>query len=99
MPVKDMRIISRKPLREFLEKEKQARIPLDNWYRIALKATWRNLAEVKTDYSSAELVGKYIIFNIGGNKYRLAVKIEFLKQSIYIKHVLTHKQYDKISFK
>jgi mRNA interferase HigB len=86
-------------LREFWETEKPSEIPLDTWYRIALRADWRNFAEVKTDFPSADLVGKYIIFNVGGNKYRLAVKIEFLKQTIYIKNVLTHKQYDKISFK
>ncbi len=94
-----MRIISRRTLREFWEKEKQAEIPLDTWYRTVLKKTWQNLVELQADYPSADLVGKYIVFDIGGNKYRLVVKIEFLKQTIYIKHVLTHKQYDNISFK
>ncbi len=94
-----MRVISKKALREFWETEKQAEIPLDNWYRAALRSDWQNFAEVKTDYPSADLVGEYVIFNIGGNKYRLVVKIEFLKQLIFIKNVLTHKEYDKISFK
>ena len=91
-----MHIISRKALREFWLREKEAETPLDNWFRIANKATWRNLAEIKTDYHHADLVGNLVIFNIGGNKFRLAVKIEFEKQLIFIKYVMTHKEYDKI---
>src|SRR5215210_208796 len=94
-----MRVISKRRLREFWETEKQAELPLDTWYRTALKAKWQNLSEVKSDYPSADLVGKCVVFNIGGNKYRLIVKIEFLLQTIYIKFVLTHKEYDKDTWK
>ncbi|HLM00992.1 MAG TPA: type II toxin-antitoxin system HigB family toxin [Pyrinomonadaceae bacterium] len=90
-----MRVISKRRLREFWETEKQAELPLDTWYRTALKASWQNLSEVKADYPSVDLVGKCLVFNIGGNKFRLIVKIEFLLQVIYIKFVLTHKEYDK----
>jgi len=94
-----MRIISKKRLREFWETEKQSEIPLDTWHKSVSKKIWQNLADLQADYPSADLVGKYVVFNIGGNKYRLVVKIEFLKRTIYIKYVLTHKQYDNISFK
>ncbi len=90
-----MHIISRKRLREFWEKHSDSETPLDNWYRIAKSATWQNFAELQETLPSADLVGKCIVFNIGGNKYRLIVKIEFRKQQIYIKFVLTHKEYDK----
>jgi mRNA interferase HigB len=69
--------------------------PLDNWYRRARKARWQNLADVKIDYPHADLVGTCTVFNIGGNKYRLVVKIVYRAQAIFIKHVLTHKDYDK----
>ena len=39
------------------------------------------------------------VFNIGGNKYRLIVKIEYKLQTIYIKHVLTHDEYNKEKWK
>jgi mRNA interferase HigB len=89
-----MHIISRKKLREFWESEKRAETPLDNWYRVAKKASWKDLTEVCADYPYADLFGKCIVFNVGGNKYRLITKIEFLKQAIYVKFVLTHKEYD-----
>lgn len=94
-----MHIISRKALLEFGETEKQAVVPLDNWYRTAKKAVWKNLIEVQDNYPHADLVGKCTVFNIGGNKYRLITKIEYLKQAIYIKSVLTHVEYDKDSWK
>lgn len=94
-----MRIISRKLLREFWQANKDAEIPLKNWYKTAQQATWQNLAEIREDCPSADLVGRCTVFNIGGNKFRLIVKIEFLKQKIYTKFVLTHKEYDKDKWK
>lgn len=94
-----MHIISRKLLKEFWQENKDAEIPLDNWFKIAQKATWQNLVEIREDFPHADLVGHCTVFNIGGNKYRLIVKIEFLKQKIYTKFVLTHKEYNKDKWK
>ena len=91
-----MHIISKRALTEFWTTHSQSEAPLDYWYRIAKKATWRNLVEVQKDFPSADLVGVLVVFNIGGNNYRLAVKIEFEKQLVFVKHVLTHKEYSKI---
>ncbi len=90
-----MNVVSRKTLREFWEENKQSEIPLDTWYRIAKKATWQNLVEVQNDFSHADLVGKCVVFNIGGNKFRLIAKVEFQKQVIFIKFILSHSEYDK----
>jgi mRNA interferase HigB len=92
-------VISRKALKAFAERHRDAAEPLDNWYKRARKAHWQSLAEVKADYSHADLVGRCTVFNIGGNKYRLATKISYIGQAIYIKHALTHKEYDKGEWK
>lgn len=94
-----MHIISRKLLREFWQENKDAEVTLTSWFRLANKATWQNLTEVKESFPHADLVGRCTVFNIGGNKYRLVVKIEFLKQKIFTKFVLTHKEYDKGKWK
>jgi len=94
-----MHIVSRRRLREFWEKEKEAEMPLDAWYRTAKKADWKTIADVREVYPHADLVGACVIFNIGGNKYRLITKFEFLKKTVYIKFVLTHKEYDKAAWK
>lgn len=94
-----MNVISRKRLKEFAEQHKPAAEPLDNWYKRARKAAWQNLVEVQADYPHADLVGKCTVFNIGTNKYRLITKIVYRAQAIYIKNVLTHKEYDKEGWK
>ena len=55
--------------------------------------------EVQSDYPSAESVGSFTVFNIKGNHYRLIVSIDYLAQTIYIKYVLTHAEYDKEQWK
>ena len=69
--------------------------PLSAWYKVAKISTWRNLAEVKAIYSTADYTDELTIFNIGGNKYRLIVKIEYAFRAIYVAHVFTHAEYDK----
>ena len=82
-----------------MEREGRGAQPLDDWYRIAKKAKWRNLAEVRAVYPHADLVSRCVVFNIGGNKYRLIAKIAFHRHVIYIKYILTHKEYDQGGWK
>jgi mRNA interferase HigB len=92
-----MNIISRKPLRDFVTKHALAKTPLDAWYHEAKRARWKNFADVRATYGSADVVpGNRVIFNIGGNKYRLIVKVAYKTGSLYVKFIGTHKAYDKI---
>ena len=90
-----MHIISRKKLREAAEKHGDLNEPLDVWYRIAKKAAWKNLMEVRRTFPPADLVGKFTVFNIKGNAYRLITEINFWTGRIFLRHVLTHGEYSK----
>jgi len=94
-----MNIISKKPLVEFWKRYPEAKSSFEFWYRTAKKAKWQNLIEVKTDFPHADLVGVCTIFNIGGNNYRLIVKISYRTQNIFVRYVLTHAEYDKGIYK
>jgi mRNA interferase HigB len=94
-----VRVISRKALLEFATRHKDAAEPLDNWYRRTSKAAWQNLADARLDYPHADLVGTCVVFNIAGNKYRLITRIFFRSKKVYIRSVLTHKDYNKGSWK
>ena len=94
-----MRVISRKALREFGARHPDAGVPLGIWFRIARKATWKSLVDVRKTYPHADLVGPYTVFNIKGNAYRLIVKIEYQFGLIFIRHVLTHPEYDQGAWK
>lgn len=90
-----MRIISKKGLRKFWQKHPDAEHPLLNWHKITRKAHWDNLTDVRKDFSHADPVGICVIFNVGGNRYRLITKINFGLQIVFIRFVLTHKEYSK----
>ncbi|MCA1579741.1 MAG: type II toxin-antitoxin system HigB family toxin [Acidobacteria bacterium] len=94
-----MRIISKRRLREFWQKNPDAETSLRFWHSVSKRVIWRNPAEMKRDFAFADLVGNCTVFDIKGNYYRLIVKIEYAKQTIYIKHVLSHKEYDKEKWK
>lgn len=94
-----MRVISKKRLREFWLVNPAAQLPLDNWYRVAKKATWQSIAEVRAVFPHADAAYDCTVFNIGGNKYRLIVELRYDRQVIYVKHVLTHKDYDQGAWK
>lgn len=94
-----MHVISYRRLREFAQKHTNCREALDSWYKIANKAHWSNLVEVQSVFPRAEAVGNFTVFNIKGNSYRLIVSIDYEKQLIYVKYILTHAEYDKESWK
>jgi mRNA interferase HigB len=90
-----MHIISRKKLREFCAEHPEAEQPLDHWYTAVRNACWRNFADLRATFGSADIVEKFVVFNIGGNKYRLIAHVYYDDAVLLIRHVLTHEQYDK----
>ena len=94
-----MRIVSHRRLKEFYEASghEDAKVPLERWYEIVEEAEWKNFAEVRSLFPSADFVGnQHYVFNIGGNKYRLVVVIKFIMGYVFIRWVGTHSEYDKI---
>ncbi|WGV24944.1 type II toxin-antitoxin system HigB family toxin [Halotia branconii] len=90
-----MHVISYRSLKEYAENHADCRNSIDNWYKVASKANWSNLVAVQSVFPKAEAVGNFTVFNVRGNKYRLIVSIDYEKQLIYIKYILTHAEYDK----
>ncbi len=90
-----MHIISRKRLKEAARRHPDLESPLDTWFRIAKRAAWRNLADVRQTYPSADRVEKYTVFNVKGNAYRLIAEINYRTKRVFIRHVLTHQEYDE----
>jgi mRNA interferase HigB len=94
-----MRIISRKTLRLFWEKPEyaDAEQPLKAWFREATNADWASPAAIKAAFGNASIVGNNrVVFNIGGNKYRLVVRVNYPYRVMYVRFVGSHAQYDRI---
>lgn len=94
-----MHIISRKMLQQFWDKHPDAESALRRWYKIVAQTTFHNLTHLRQTFPSADNVGDLIVFNIGGNKYRLIASVHFNRGKIYVRHVLTHEEYDRGAWK
>jgi mRNA interferase HigB len=95
-----MHIITRAALKRFSEKHPEAYRPLDRWFRRAKHAQWTSFAEIRKEYGKrVDQFGPLLIFDIGGNKFRLIVKPEYDWGKLYIRHVLTHAEYSQGTWK
>jgi mRNA interferase HigB len=90
-----LRIISRKKLLVAAKGQGNLAGPLDVWYRIAKRADWTSLKDVRRDFPSADAVGKYTVFNIKGNEYRLISLMFYRSKKLFIRDVITRAEYDK----
>ena len=94
-----MHIITRKRLIEFATKHPDCSTALESRYRIVKRTDFNSFAELRQTFPSADKVGNLTVFNIGGNKARLIAVIHYNTHRIYIRHILTHKEYDRGSWR
>jgi mRNA interferase HigB len=95
-----MRVIAKRTLREFWQSSPQygdAQGSIEAWHAETAKASWRTPQEVKAQFRSASVLkGGRVVFNIAGNKYRLVVAFDYVRQACFVKFIGTHEQYDRI---
>lgn len=89
-----MHVITRKRILDFSIKHPDCVSALDAWYRIVKHTRFTSFAELRRTFPSADQVANLTVFNIGGNKVRLIAAVHYRAQRIYIRHILTHKEYD-----
>ena len=92
-------IITRRRLLEFAKKHPDCSAALESWYRIVKRTDFNSFAELRQTFPSADKVGNLTVLNIGGNKARLIAAIHYNTHRVYIRHVLTHKEYDRGSWR
>lgn len=94
-----MRIIAKSTLRKFWETPQynDAQGPLESWHDEVANAQWKSPHDVKAHFGNASTLGNNrVVFNIGGNKYRLIVEIQYRVGIVWVKFIGTHSQYDEI---
>ena len=94
-----MHVVSHKAIRLFSAKHPDSGEPLDRWYRVAKRAHWESFADVRRTFGAADFVAPYIVFDVGGNKFRLVAEINFRRRVLFIRSILTHKEYEKGAWK
>lgn len=90
-----MHVITRATSIQFWELHPNAEPPLRTWYKLTAQSQWSSFVDTRRTFPSADLVGKFTVFNIGGNNYRLIALVDFTYQKVFVRHVLTHTEYDE----
>jgi mRNA interferase HigB len=94
-----MRVISKKRLRDFWETLPAAKASLEQWHKVVSGANWHHFAELRNTFNHADVATTdqghpVVIFDVGGNKYRIVAALHYDGNICYVLRVLTHKQYD-----
>ncbi len=91
-----MRVLGKPRLRTFYERHADAKQDALAWLAEAESAEWRTPHDIKQRYPKASIIGNgKVVFNLRGNRYRLAVTVTYQSQTIVITHVGTHAEYDR----
>lgn len=93
-----MQVIARRTLKEFWERHPQAERPIRAWFAVASKARWSDPNDIKRQFgTTVDFVGdNRVIFDLGGNKYRLIVRVSYTFGRVLVKFVGTHSEYDRV---
>lgn len=90
-----MHVIAKKTLEEFWRIHPTAQSALETWYKIMTRSSFTTFSEIRQAFRSADYVAPYTIFDIGGNQFRIVAAIHYNRQKIYVRHLLTHTDYDR----
>ncbi|HEX3745748.1 MAG TPA: type II toxin-antitoxin system HigB family toxin [Bryobacteraceae bacterium] len=95
-----MRVFGEAVVARFAKKHPAARKPLQRFLTIARSAVWPHFPALKETLASTDYLPATgtLIFDIGGNKYRLIARVDFEEQMIVIQSALTHREYDREKF-
>lgn len=93
-----VRIITKKKLELFFEKHSDAKSPLLSWHQIMVESQFYDPNDLKRSFPQVDVVDKLFVFNVGP-AFRLIAAIHFNRQRVYVRHVLTHAEYDRGKWK
>jgi mRNA interferase HigB len=92
-----MRVIARNTLVGFWRNHPETKVPLERWYKLASAAHWKSTDEVQKAAPKAKVLNsERVRFEIAGRDYRLVAAFDFRRQTVFVKFVGTHAEYDRI---
>jgi mRNA interferase HigB len=94
-----MHVIAKPALVAFWKKYPDAEGTLQAWHALMEREVYADFNDLRRTFASADYVDGLTVFNIGGNKYRVIASIHYNRRKVYIRHVLTHAEYDRDSWK
>ncbi len=94
-----MRVLAWSTRSDYAESNASALTPLKEWFRLCEKANWSSFADLRATFGSADALGNKLIFNIGGNNYRLIARVSYSYRRLSVRWIGTHAEYDRLNAK
>ena len=94
-----MHVIKHSRIVEAQARHRDCATALDYWYRLMKRGTYATFSELKATFGSIDKVGPLCVFDVGGNKLRLVAAVHFNSGRVFIRHILTHAEYDHEAWK
>lgn len=92
-------ILNVRAIKQFIVEHADAEAPLHEWIIKVRAAQWQNNTDVQKTFNSVDHIGNQkFIFNIGGNKFRLAAMVWIQQERVYVLKIMTHAEYDREKF-
>ena len=90
-------VFGQRVMQAFARKHPRARKPLARFEALAEAAEWKHFPDLKETFPAADYLPATgtVIFNIGGNKYRLSTRVDFEQQILDVQSIMTHEQYTR----
>jgi len=94
-------LIKKQSIEDYVLKNVRSRSSFEIWLSIVRHADWKEPNDIISTFNSADIMGKgsdRVVFNIGGNNYRLICKYHFGKTRVhlFIRWIGTHAEYSKL---
>jgi mRNA interferase HigB len=94
-------LIKRQSIEDYISKNARSRSSFENWIAIVKRVNWIQPQDIISTFNSADILGmgsSRVVFNIGGNNYRLICKYHFGKTNVhlFVKWMGTHAEYTKL---
>lgn len=94
-----MHVISKRPFNEAAKAQPNQRQALEDLYRVLRKSEFASPEEMRRVFPSLDNFkhkDKWWVLDVGGNHLRIIAFIQFVQKRMYVKHILTHAEYDKV---
>jgi mRNA interferase HigB len=92
-------VISKKPFKEAADRYPNERTAILDAYSVLNRGAFTNPHELRQIFPSLDnfkYKKKWWVIDIGGNNLRLIAAVQFVHQRIYVKHIVSHSEYDKL---
>ena len=97
-----MHVISKRPFNDAATKYPNDRQALMDMYRVLNSTVFKTPEELKAVYPSLDnfkYSNRWWVLDVGGNNLRIMAFIQFVNGRVFIKHIVNHTDYDKLTVK